>query len=252
MTAVDSTPRQASLDRREAMELAETAYQRFADVVEQLGAPDWALPTDCEGWTVRDLVGHMVGAMRSAASFREMLSQRREIKKRLKAEGGNETEWMTAVQVERTSALSTMELSQECRRLVGKATAGRRRTPALLRRLVSFPVEMGSINERWRLGYLIDVILTRDAWMHRIDLCRAIGAEPVLDRAHDGRLIEDIVEEWAHRHGQPYRLILTGAVGGSFEWGNDVATLELDAVDFCRALSGRAPAEGLLATEVPF
>jgi hypothetical protein len=30
--------------------------------------------------------------------------------------------------------------------------------------------------ESWSIGYLIDVILTRDPWMHRIDLTRATAA----------------------------------------------------------------------------
>jgi hypothetical protein len=28
--------------------------------------------------------------------------------------------------------------------------------------------------------------------------------------------------------------------------------IDMDAVDFCRTVSGRAPADGLLGTEVPF
>jgi len=244
------------LGHREAMTLAGTAYERFADVVDQLAEPDWARRTDCEGWTVRDLVGHVVGAMRSAASIREFASQQREIRGRVKREGGNETDHMTAVQKNRTAGLSTAELVAECRRLGPKATTGRRRTPAPLRRLVSFPVEIGSISERWRLGYLIDVILTRDAWLHRIDLCRAIGAEPMLTADHDGRILADVVAEWARRHGQPYHLVLTGPAGGMFsasdDGDDDGESIELDAVEFCRILSGRAAGAGLMTTEVPF
>lgn len=248
------TPAIAPIGHREAMQLAEKAYARFADVVDTLGEADWERPTDCEGWTVRDLVGHVVGAMRSAASVREFARQQREIKRRLKTDGGNMVDVMTQVEIDVAADLGTPELKAECRALVPKATAGRRRMPAPLRRLVSFPVEMGSIDERWQLGYLMDVILTRDAWMHRIDLCRAIGADPVLTADHDGRIIADIVAEWARRHGRPYRLRLTGPAGGSFSSPDpgDVETIEIDAVEFCRVLSGRAHASGLLETEVPF
>ena len=34
--------------------------------------------------------------------------------------------------------------------------------------------------ETWSIGYLIDVILTRDSWMHRLDLARATNGTPVL------------------------------------------------------------------------
>lgn len=101
------------------------------------------------------------------------------------------------------------------------------------------------------VGYLMDCIYTRDAWMHRIDLARATGRELVVTADHDGRLVADVVREWARAHAQPYRLVLTGPAGGAFGAAHG-RHLELDAVQFCRAVSGRAPGEGLLATPVPF
>ncbi len=248
------TPTVPPIDHREAMLLGGTAYSRFADRVEALGDDDWRHPTDCDGWTVRDLVGHVVGSMRAEASVREFVSQLREINRRVKHDGGNQTDTMTKVQIERTAELTNAELARQCRALVASATAGRRRVPAPLRRLVSFPVEIGSLNERWRLGYLVDIILTRDAWLHRIDLCRAIAVEPQLTPEHDGRIVADIVAEWGRRHGQPYELILDGPAGGRFAAGDPGTgeTIEIDAVEFCRVLSGRAHRSGLLATEVPF
>lgn len=253
-TETEATTTVPPIEHREAMVLAETAYGRFADVVDGLTDEDWARPTECEGWSVRHLVGHVVGAMRSAASMREQVSQMREIKQRLRREGGNEVEHMTQVQIDRAAGLDTGALADECRALVTPAMTGRRRVPAPLRRLVSIPVQMGeTIDERWRLGYLVDVILTRDAWLHRIDLCRAVGVEPELDADHDGRIIADVAAEWARRHGRPYRLVLTGPAGGTFTSGEpDAEVIELDAVEFCRILSGRAEGPGLLATEVPF
>ncbi|MFA9565292.1 MAG: maleylpyruvate isomerase family mycothiol-dependent enzyme, partial [Acidimicrobiales bacterium] len=106
------------IEHREAMALAETAYGRFADVVEGLTDDDWGRTTDCEGWTVRDLVGHMVGAMRAAASMREQVSQQREIMQRLRRQGGNMVDHMTQVQVDRAVGLDTTALTTECRTLV--------------------------------------------------------------------------------------------------------------------------------------
>jgi hypothetical protein len=37
-------------------------------------------------------------------------------------------------------------------------------------------------------GYLIDVIITRDVWMHRIDIARAAGKELELTDDYDGRV----------------------------------------------------------------
>lgn len=245
----------APVDHREAMVLAEHAYARLADLVEGLGPDDWARPTDCEGWTVRDLVGHLVGAMRSAASVRELLRQQREVKRRTKAEGGVETDHMTAIQIELAADLSPDELVRELRDLVPAATAGRRRTPRPLRTLVRVPVDMGTLAETWSLGYLVDRVLTRDAWLHRIDLCRALGREPTLDHDHDGRIVADVVADLAGRRPEPSSLVLTGPAGGTFTWGgpHGAASVEADAVEACRMLSGRAePSHPLLAVPVPF
>ncbi len=248
---------QRPIHHGEARDLARTAYRRLADIVEVIGPDEWARPTDCTGWSVRDLVGHLVGAMRSAASLREMASQQLEVRRRAARHGGDQTDIMTQIQIERTASLTTPALVAECRALVEPAAAGRHRTPAIARRLVRFPVELRGGTETWNLGYLVDVILTRDAWLHRIDLCRALGHEPVLTADHDGRLVADVVAEWARRHAQPFHLVLTGPAGGEFERHPDppeakVERLDMDAVDFCRILSGRAHGTGLLATEIPF
>jgi hypothetical protein len=74
----------------------------------------------------------------------------------------------------------------------------------------------------------------------------------VLTAAHDGVLVADVVTEWASRHGRPHTLRLTGPAGGSWSVGAGGPAIDMDAVDFCRTVSGRAPADGLLGTEVPF
>ncbi len=96
------------------------------------------------------------------------------------------------------------------------------------------------------------MILTRDTWMHRIDLARAVGADLDLDGLHDGRIVADVAAEWARRHGRPCTLTLTGPAGGTYTIGTNGQALELDAVEFCRILSGRADGDGLLAQDVPF
>jgi hypothetical protein len=98
----------------------------------------------------------------------------------------------------------------------------------------------------------MDVVLTRDTWMHRVDVTRAIGREPDLAADHDGVLIADVVAEWALRHGRPFDLHLTGPAGGRWSAGEDGPSLELDAVEFCRIVSGRGAGTGLLAEQVPF
>lgn len=244
-----------AIDHVEGVRLGEIAYDRLTSMFEGLGPEDWAKATDCTGWTVRHLAGHMVGAMRAAASVRELASQQREVRRRVKrgvGEGGDEVDVLTALQIERAAALSPAEVVAELRRLVGPAARGRRRIPGLARRKVRFPVEAGTISDEWSLGYLVDVILTRDAWLHRVDLSRAVGAEMELTADHDGRIIADVVAEWARRHGQPFRLTLTGPAGGTYVAGAGGEEIEIDPVAFCRAISRRTEGEGLLTQEVPF
>jgi hypothetical protein len=112
--------------------------------------------------------------------------------------------------------------------------------------------QVGGHDEAWTIGYLIDVILTRDPWLHRADITRATGAPHFLTADHDGVIVADVVAEWAARHGQPYALRLTGPAGGSWSSGDEGPLLETDAVEFCRILSGRGHASGLLTTQVPF
>jgi hypothetical protein len=61
-----------------------------------------------------------------------------------------------------------------------------------------------------------------------------------------------VVGEWTRRHNQPFRLALTGPAGGLFEQGRGGPELMMDAVEFCRVVSGRGSGAGLLEQPVPF
>jgi hypothetical protein len=51
--------------------------------------------------------------------------------------------------------------------------------------------ELNGVQEPWTLGYLIDIILTRDPWMHRLDIAYATGTTPRLTAGHDGAIAID-------------------------------------------------------------
>lgn len=80
---------------------------------------------------------------------------------------------------------------------------------------------------------------------------RPVGNWP-FSSAHDGRIVADVVKEWARRHGRPFTLVLTGPAGGEYTQGDGDEHIELDAIEFCRALSGRGTGTGLLIQTVPF
>jgi len=241
-----------SIDHREATALARHQYDRLATAFADVDDTGWERPTDCEGWTVHDLAGHVVGAMRAAASVRENASQLLAATRRAKQSGRPMVDELTALQIERTAELHRPELIVEMQRLVDRATSGRRRTPAPVRRFGKTTVDVPGLTETWTIGYLVDTILTRDTFMHRIDLARAVDDELVLDTDEDRRVVADIVREWADRHAEPVRLVLTGSAGGTFVAGEHGVELALEAVEFCRTVSGRAPGDGLLAQPVPF
>lgn len=236
----------------EWMRLARSSYERLTDAFAAIDGEHWDRPTPCTGWTVRDLGGHLVGAMRSAARLRETVSQQLAVAKRVKRTGEAQVDALTAIQIERAGGLTAPQVVAEMRALIEPAVRGRRRIPGPVRRLVSVRVELGAIDERWNLDYFLGCILTRDAWLHRIDLADALGTDPVLDD-DDRAIIGDVAVEWARRHGQPVELTLTGPAGGHLRVGAGGEQLTVDAVELCRIVSGRSThPHPLLAQPVPF
>lgn len=242
-----TTPRRPVLDRDVAMRLAVTEYQRMSGLLSRLSAADWQRPTECSPWDVRALIGHTVGMTEMAASLPEQLRQTRAATRA----GGVFIDALTALQVAKHAEDTPAELKERLAAVGPKAAKARRRTPGLIRRRTLPQLQsVGGVEEQWTIGFLVDVILTRDTWMHRVDVTRATGQELELTADHDGVLVADVVQEWAGRHGQACTLTLTGPAGGSWTFGSGGEALGYDAVEFCRGLSARG--EPALGTEVPF
>ncbi|HLQ57278.1 MAG TPA: hypothetical protein VK162_23775 [Streptosporangiaceae bacterium] len=196
------------------------------------------------------MLSHVLGAMEANARTREFVRQYRAATKAAKRSGGPMIDEMTALQVRDHASLSPTEMADRMRDVAPKAVRGRRRTPGLLRAVPSKPG--APIEGTWKLGYLIGTIMNRDYWMHRVDLTRATGKDLVLTPEHDGRIVADVVAEWARTHRQLFTLTLDGPAGGTFVHGDDGEQVHLDAVEFCRILSGRGAGAGLLRHQVPF
>jgi uncharacterized protein (TIGR03083 family) len=240
-----------AIERHEAAKLAATEYRRLADLLRELDGDDWRKPTDCPGWDVRAIAGHTLGMMRDFSSLTNVISRQRAASKAAKAAGGPVVDSMTAQQVAATASLTTEQLLAQIDAF-GPETAAWRTKPHRAFRRLPIKQAVGGEPETWRMGYLLDTVLTRDPWMHRVDIARATGRTFVLTPEHDGRILADVVAEWARRHRQPFHLELTGPAGGSFTQGDHGEAITLDAVEFCRIISGRAAGTGLLTQEVPF
>lgn len=234
----------------EAMRIAEVENRKFAAAIRQLDATDWDKPTDCARWKVHGLVAHVIGSAAGQASPREFVRQVRAGKPIVK-EIGAEFWWdgMNELHVREREGRSVDELRDEWEQNSARALRARRRLPRPIAwlPLINLPAPVG----RKPVSYLFDMGFTRDVWMHRVDLAKAIDKEFDADAEHDGRIVADMVAEWAETHGEPFDLVLTGPAGGHFTSGENGEHVEIDTLEFFRILAGRRAGDGVLKNPLP-
>jgi len=238
------------IDHSEAMAIAQVESAKFAAALRDLRPGDWSKATDCSRWDVHALVAHVVGSAAGQASPREFVRQVR-AGRPVVAEIGARYWWdgMNEVHVRERRHRSADELRAEWDAISPRALRARRRLPRLIAGLplLNLPAPVG----RQPLSYLFDVGFTRDTWMHRIDLTRAAGTPFDADEDHDGRIVADLVAEWATTHGEPFTLALTGPAGGCYSAGSGGRPVEIDAIEFARTLAERRPGSGVLRHPLP-
>jgi uncharacterized protein (TIGR03083 family) len=202
---------------------------------------DWHRPTDCVGWDVHDLTAHLVGEYEEITRPWVLLRRLREGHRRYprlsRLDAHNQQ------QINELSHQSGEKLIAALARLGPAAIRARRRLPGPLRRLPVarlFPEEARRMPDVG-LGYLLDVVMVRDAWMHRVDLARATG-RPLALGEHDREVVAQVVRDVGRCWNGPSVLLeLGGPAGGRWRLGNDTpaATVRTDAVSYLRAVSGR-------------
>ena len=250
-TDVTTIPR---LAHHEAMRLQAAELDRTLALLRSLDDASWKAATDCPAWDIRAMYQHVLGACEAGASMRENVHQLRLARAHRRRHGGPLEAALSALQVSERAELSGADIVKRLTETAPGTVRGRTRTPSPVRNHARLAID-GPVHEKWTLGYLIDTIYLRDLWMHRVDAAHALGRPLELSAEHDGRIVADVVAEWARRHAQPFVLELTGPAGGSYARDperSEAELLSLDAVEYCRALAGRVPATGLLATIVPF
>jgi len=252
-TTIDVTTVQR-LSHKEAMALQALELDRALGFLRSLDQAAWDAHTDCPAWDVRAMYQHVLGACEAGASMRENLHQIRRARAHRRKHGGPLEAALSGVQVRDRASLSPAQVIARLADVAPRTVQGRTRTPAIVRNHMRLAVD-GPVYEKWTLGYLIGTIYLRDLWMHRVDAHRAVNRPLELDAGHDGRIVAEIVAEWARRHGKPFVLRLIGYAGCHYAHllHRDASeVLSLDAVEFCRTLAGRSHASGLLSTVVPF
>lgn len=248
---VQDVPR---IRHREAMGIAAVENARLGELLAALDAAAWTLPTDCTGWDVRALVVHLVASAEAQASPVEFLRQVRAGRPLTAQIGGSHwVDGLNEAQLRARADLPAAALPARWADTSAAALTSRRRMPAPVRALPLLPLgEALGTDLGWKpVGYLFGIGFTRDVWMHRVDLSRATGRPLVLTAGHDGRIVADIVAEWATLHSDPFTLRLSGPAGGMFRRGPSGEVVEIDAVEYCRVLSGRAEATGVLQHRLP-
>jgi uncharacterized protein (TIGR03083 family) len=239
----------ARITRPEAKVLAGDEFRRFAELIGSLSDEELAHPTPCTGWDVRAMALHILGSGESQAKVRELLHQfRRGLPLNKEIESHHWVDGLNELQIRDRAHLTNAELKEALAAIGPKAVKGRWRTPLPVRYL---PVPFGEPVGWKPLKYLLDVGFTRDVWAHRIEICHSLGREMHATDDHDGRLVGDIVAEWAELHGEPFDLVLTGPAGGTYSQGSGGEHVEIGAWDFILTLSGRLPGTGVLRHPLP-
>lgn len=194
--------------------------------------------TDCAGWTVHDIVAHVTEAAREGAHPLVLAS--RYCRAALRHRGRPLVDPVNAMQVRRGRSLTWPDLLGELEVLAPAAVRGRRRTPPFVRRR-ELPASQGFVRGD-TIGFVNDVIYTRDVWMHRVDVSRAVGRPMSRSPAEElviTQVLRDLGRTWT---GPSLRLELTGRTTGSWTLGDSgprSPAVHADAVDLCRRLSGR-------------
>jgi uncharacterized protein (TIGR03083 family) len=246
MCDVTTVPR---ITHDEAMRIAAVENDRFAAQLRSLDARDWEKPTDCTRWNVHALASHVIGSAAGQASPREFVRQVRGGRPLVAEAGQFWWDGMNELHVRERAGRNADQLIAEWDTSSRRALRSRSRLPRPIARLplLNLPAPVG----RQPVSYLFDIGFTRDVWMHRIDLAYATGRPLEIDQTHDGRIIADIVAEWAGTHGEPFTLDLAGAAGGSFRSGSNGEHVTIDAIEFCRTLAERTHGVGIMHHPLP-
>jgi len=233
------------LTHAEAGRLAQTEYERVLALLERLEGEDWAQPTYCTAWNVRDMVAHLAGAVTGSTSFAEF--RRQNVQNPYVKEFEEPVDGTNKLQIEERAEKTQAELVEEFRQSGQIAVQKRQDLPWLVRKI---RLPMGSMGLT-SIEYLMDTIYPRDQWMHRYDICAATGREMAVTAAHDGRMVALVLRDIADKLRKELAernlaLRLVGEAGGDYLFGRQAGpdcTIEVDVFTFCLRASGRITVE---------
>lgn len=233
-------------DRQRCRLHRDAEIQAWHDLLASIDGDDWHRRTVCDAWDVADIAGHLIGQAEDVIRPWSFPLRDRRARRAYPEVVLLDAHMM--VQADEHRGTPPAELRALFEHVWAKATRTVSRNPALLRRL-KLKVEGIPGFERIELGYVQDILLARDLWMHRDDVCQAIGRS--FDAGpYAGEMVAQVMYDvvagpfWGDRPGVV--LELTGQGGGTYRLGRGepVGTATVDAVAYLRTVSGRddAPA----------
>ncbi|MFC6161877.1 maleylpyruvate isomerase family mycothiol-dependent enzyme [Kribbella jiaozuonensis] len=240
----------------------EAELQAWHELLASIEGDEWHRRTVCDEWDVADIAGHLIGQAEDVV--RPLSFPRRFRKGKRVYPGIPRFDAHMMVQADEHRGTPPAELRAQFDEVWAKASHRISRNPELMRRMT---MQVDDV-PRMSLGYVRDILLARDLWMHRDDVCQALG------RSFDaGPYVEELIAQvvydleaagpfWGERPAVV--LELTGPGGGTYQLGRGepVGRAAVDAVAYMRTLSGRddapavtgdpAAAEAVASCRMPF
>lgn len=236
--------------RTTAAQTFQVESERFLATVSRLTPEQWAAPVDppeFEGWTVGDIVAHVT-------SNQSLFAQLLDVADPLVPEDDNSNDVRTAAVQARHRTMAIADVCAEYRRSTERIVALVEGRPDLdLEEEVSF----------WGNSMRISTVLLHrsfETWIHHDDLRRAAGLPELAAPAPSLAAMSTRASEWgplflmsvgANVEGEVAVIDLTGEGGGlhTLQLGLDPVApadagdprfaIEVDVVDFCRAIGRR-------------
>lgn len=237
----------APLSHDEAAAIASLELERFLALLDALTGDDWERPTYCTKWNVRQVVAHVAGSHARFAHWSEFERQMSsEVQRPYREAGLNPLDARNQIQVDDRRDALPADLIVELRAVGPRSIEVRRGIPDLLRAgRVRMPI--GEV----AIGYVTDTLLTRDMWMHRLEIGLATRHGMAQTVEHDGRIVALVLHELAEKllpslaeRSVVYEL--SGPAGGHWRIGENPepsATIAMDVLDFNLLASERPTAE---------
>jgi uncharacterized protein (TIGR03083 family) len=203
------------LSRQETLERYPEELQAFSDLVRGLSAEDLTMPTRCAGWTVGDVVAHIVGSLADVTAFN--------------LEGAGTQEW-TDRQVQARKGRSGDELADELDGVI--KTAG-----DLLNAFDDAawerPAPQGVTGT---LGRGVEALYF-DVYMHTDDIRSALGQAPIKSPGGLAASVSHVAYILEDQDHAPLTLALDGAEPITVKGGGQKVTG--DPHEFVLAATGR-------------